>query len=216
MTSAALGGLILWLGWFGFNPGSTMAADPTAIAHIAMTTGMAAAAGTVVSCLYAWIRIGKPDLSMMINGCLAGLVAVTAPCDGVSVTGSVAIGLISGILVVEAVMAFDKLRIDDPVGALSVHLVNGVWGTLSYGLFATDGGLLYGGGAAKLMSQVIGVVAVAVFTCVISVILWALVKMTLGMRVSAQEEYEGLDTTEMGMEAYPEDALAAPAFAREG
>lgn len=216
MTSAALGGLILWLGWFGFNPGSTMAADPTAIAHVAITTAMAAAAGTVISCLYAWIRIGKPDLSMMINGCLAGLVAITAPCDGVSVTGSIVIGLISGVLVVEAVMAFDKLRIDDPVGALSVHLVNGVWGTLSYGLFATDGGLLYGGGAGQLITQVIGVVAVAVFTCVLSVILWAGVKATLGMRVSAQEEYEGLDTTEMGMEAYPEDALAAPAMARQG
>ncbi|HEO72376.1 MAG TPA: ammonium transporter, partial [Candidatus Hydrogenedentes bacterium] len=134
MALATLGGLVLWLGWFGFNPGSTMAADGMAIAHISVTTAMAAAAGVAAATTYAWVRIGTPDLSMIINGSLAGLVAITAPCDGVSVLGSVLIGLIAGVLVVEAVLTFDRLRIDDPVGALSVHLVNGIWGTLAVGL----------------------------------------------------------------------------------
>jgi len=211
MTSAALGGLILWLGWFGFNPGSTMAADPSAIAHIATTTAMAAAAGTCASCLYAWGRLGKPDLSMMINGCLAGLVAITAPCDAVSITGSVIIGLAAGVLVVEAVLFFDRIKIDDPVGAISVHLVNGVWGTLAVGLFNTELGLFYGGGPRQLGVQAIGVVAAGAFVIASSAVLWTIVKATLGMRVSSDEEYAGLDTTEMGMEAYPEDANS-PAY----
>lgn len=209
ISIATLGGLILWLGWFGFNPGSTMAADGVAIAHIAITTAMAASAASVAACFYAWGRLGTPDLSMIINGSLAGLVAITAPCNGVSVTGSVIIGLISGILVVEAVLTFDKLHIDDPVGATSVHLVNGVWGTLAVGLFNTEAGLFYGGGVNQLIVQLIGVGAVAAFTIVASVIFWSLVKATVGMRVSPEEEYIGLDKSEMGLEAYPEDATTA-------
>lgn len=211
MTSAALGGLILWLGWFGFNPGSTMAADAGAIAHIATTTAMAAAAGTVASCLYAWLRLGKPDLSMMINGCLAGLVAITAPCDGVSIMGSVIIGFVGGLLVVESVLFFDRIRVDDPVGALSVHLANGIWGTLAVGLFNTELGLFYGGGVKQLGIQMVGVVSVGAFVVCASVVLWGLTKAVLGVRVSPEEEYEGLDTTEMGMEAYPEDVVS-PAY----
>ena len=211
MTSAALGGLVLWLGWFGFNPGSTMEADAAAIAHISVTTAMAAAAGTVTSCLYAWARLGKPDLSMMINGCLAGLVAITAPCDGVSIAGSVGIGLVAGVLVVESVLCFDKVRIDDPVGALSVHLVNGIWGTLAAGLFNTECGLFYGGGSRQLGVQAIGVVCAGGFVVVCSIVLWAVTKAVVGLRVSPDEEYEGLDTTEMGMEAYPEDTQS-PAY----
>ncbi len=206
MALATLGGLILWLGWYGFNPGSTMAADGAAISHIAVTTTMAAATGVVAAMFYAWIRLGTPDLSMTINGCLAGLVAVTAGCNGVSITGSVIIGLIAGVLVVEAVLTFDKLRMDDPVGALSVHLVNGIWGTLAVGLFNTELGLFYGGGIQQLVVQGIGIVAVAAFTVTASFIFWNVTKAVLGLRVTAEEEYVGLDQSEMGLEAYPVDA----------
>lgn len=206
---ATLGGLILWLGWYGFNPGSTMAADGSAIAHIAVTTTMAAAAGVVAAMFYAWVRLGNPDLSMIINGCLAGLVAITAPCNAVSVTGSVIIGLIAGLLVVEAVITFDKLHIDDPVGALSVHLVNGIWGTLAVGLFNTELGLFYGGGTTQIIVQAIGVGAVAAFTLAASFIFWGITKAVLGLRVSAEEEYLGLDKSEMGLEAYPADVTTS-------
>ena len=209
MAMATLGGLILWLGWFGFNPGSTMAADPVAIAHIAVTTAMAAAAGLMAACLYAWLRVGAPDLSMMINGCLAGLVAITAPCDGVSVFGSVIIGLIAGVLVVEAVLCFDKLHSDDPGGALSVHLVNGIWGTLAVGLFNLETGLLYGGGITQLIVQGIGVAAVGAFTVLVSLAFWLLTKAVFGLRVSIEEESIGLDMSEMGIEAYPEDVTTS-------
>ncbi|HNR30879.1 MAG TPA: ammonium transporter [Candidatus Hydrogenedentes bacterium] len=209
ITSATLGGLILWLGWFGFNPGSTMAADGGAIAHIATTTAMAASAGAAAAAFYAWARLGTPDLSMIINGSLAGLVAITAPCDGVSIFGSLVIGLIAGVLVVESVLTFDKLHVDDPVGATSVHLVNGVWGTLAVGLFNTEVGLFYGGGATQLIVQAIGVAAVGAFTVIASVIFWGAVKASVGMRVTPEEEYMGLDQSEMGLEAYPEDATTS-------
>lgn len=202
---ATLGGLILWLGWFGFNPGSTMAANAGAIAHISVTTAMAAAAGVAAACAYAWLRLGTPDLSMIINGSLAGLVAITAPCDGISIFGSVIIGLIAGVLVVEAVIMFDKFHLDDPVGALSVHLVNGIWGTIAVGLFNTECGLLYGGGVTQLLVQIIGVVAVGGFAAAASLAFWGVTKAFLGLRVSPEEEYMGLDKSEMGLEAYPED-----------
>ncbi|NLV43159.1 MAG: ammonium transporter [Candidatus Hydrogenedentes bacterium] len=206
---ATLGGLILWLGWYGFNPGSTMAADGSAIAHVAVTTTMAAAAGVVAAMFYAWFRLGSPDLSMIINGCLAGLVAITAPCNAVSITGSVVIGLIAGFLVVEAVITFDKMHLDDPVGALSVHLVNGVWGTLAVGLFNTELGLFYGGGIKQLLVQGIGVAAVAAFTLCASFLFWGITKAVVGLRVTAEEEYLGLDKSEMGLEAYPADVTTS-------
>lgn len=206
MALATLGGLVLWLGWFGFNPGSTMGADGTAIAHIATTTAMAAAAGVAGATAFAWIRLGTPDLSMIVNGSLAGLVAITAPCDGVSILGSVIIGLAAGVLVVESVLMFDRLRIDDPVGALSVHLVNGIWGTVAVGLFNTEAGLLYGGGIGQLATQLVGIVAIGAFTFAVSLGLWFVTKAILGLRVSPEEEYLGLDKSEMGLEAYPEDA----------
>lgn len=202
---ATLGGLVLWLGWFGFNPGSTMAADGAAIAHISVTTAMAAAAGIAGATAYAWLRLGNPDLSMIINGCLAGLVAITAPCDGVSIEGSVIIGLIAGIIVVESVITFDKLHVDDPVGALSVHLVNGIWGTIAVGLFNTEKGVFYGGGWNQLAIQGIGIVAVGTFTLIASFILWGVTKALVGLRVTPEEEYLGLDKSEMGLEAYPAD-----------
>ena len=166
MTSATLGCLILWLGWFGFNPGSTMAVDPGAIALIALNTNMAAAAGCLSATLAAWMLLGKPDLSMIINGTLAGLVAITAGCSVFTVGNSVIIGLVAGVLVVYAVLFFDKVKLDDPVGALSVHLVNGVFGTLCVGLFANEGGLFMGGGFAKTLTQLTGIASVGAVTFV--------------------------------------------------
>jgi Amt family ammonium transporter len=203
MGMATLGTLILWLGWFGFNPGSTMAADPTAIALVAINTNMAAAAGCLAACAVAWIHLGKPDLSMILNGTLAGLVAITAPCAFVSVGSALLIGLVAGVVVVYSVLFFDKVKLDDPVGALSVHLVCGIWGTLALGLFATDGGMFYGGGSAQLIKQLTGVAAVGVVTFGLSLVVWYVLKLTIGVRVSAEEEMEGLDSGEHGMEAYP-------------
>jgi Amt family ammonium transporter len=202
MGFATLGTLILWLGWFGFNPGSTMAADPAAIALIALNTNMAAAAGCVAATITAWVMLGKPDLSMILNGTLAGLVAITAGCNAVTVNGSILIGLAAGVLVVYAVLFFDRVKLDDPVGALSVHLVNGVWGTLAVGLFATQGGLFYGGGIAKTLTQVTGIAAIGALVFTLSFALWALLKATVGIRVTKDEEIEGLDIGEHGIEAY--------------
>ena len=202
MGMATLGTLILWLGWFGFNPGSTMAADPAAIASIALNTNMAAAAGCLGATAVAWMALGKPDLSMILNGTLAGLVAITAPCAFVNVASSVLIGLIAGVLVVYAVLFFDRVKVDDPVGALSVHLVNGVFGTLAVGLFATDGGLFFGGGTSKLLVQLYGVAAIGAAVFALSGLAWFLLKVTVGVRVSAEEEIEGLDVGEHGIEAY--------------
>ena len=216
LSIATLGCLILWLGWFGFNPGSTMAADANAIAHIALTTNLAAAAGGVAACFVAWGYLGKPDLSMIINGVLAGLVGITAPCAWVNLPSAVLIGAIAGALVVFSVTFFDKIRIDDPVGAVSVHLVCGFWGTLAVGLFAvgpsenglyTEGGgpaagLLFGGGINQLFIQLAGALAVGGMTVLLSTIFWLALKATLGIRVTREEELEGLDIGEHGMEAY--------------
>jgi len=213
MSIATLGCLILWLGWFGFNPGSTMALDPNAIAHIAITTNTAGAFGGVAATITAWLYLGKPDLSMIINGILAGLVGITAGCAWINVPNSAIIGTIAGILVVFAVTFFDNLKIDDPVGATSVHLVCGIWGTLAVGLFAdgpttglyTTGpaaGLLVGGGFGQLWAQLVGIISVGGMTVLLSTIFWMALKALLGIRVSALEEAEGLDIGEHGMEAY--------------
>jgi Amt family ammonium transporter len=220
LSLATLGTFVLWFGWFGFNPGSTMTADPVAISHVAITTNTAAAAAIMSSTLISWLILGKPDLGMTLNGCLAGLVAITAPCAFVSVGSSIIIGLIAGILVVLAVIGFDKLKIDDPVGALSVHLVNGVFGSLSIGLFAQDkltgtatgNGLFFGGGLKLLNAQLIGVISVALFTFIVSLISWAILKATMGIRVTLPEEIEGLDIGEHGNAAYPEFLVRKPAY----
>lgn len=216
-----LGGLILWLGWFGFNPGSTMAADAAGIARIALTTNLAAAAGALVSTLYAWLRLGKPDFSFTVNGALAGLVAITASCAFVTPSSSVIIGIIAGVLVIEAVLFFDRIKIDDPVGATSVHLVNGVFGTLCVGLFGVKdlgglpkAGLFMGGGFEQLWIQAKGVIAVGAFTFAASYAVWYLIKLTMGVRVSMEQETTGLDISEIGMEAYPE-AREIEAMAKE-
>jgi len=217
MTSATMGVFVLWIGWFGFNPGSTMAADARAIAHICVTTNTAAAAASMSALFTATWLLGKPDLSMILNGCLAGLVAITAPCAFVSVESSLIIGLIAGALVVVAVLFFDRLQIDDPVGALSVHLVNGVWGTLSLGLFANSAiapvpgpsdGLLVGGGFGQLFAQLVGIAAAGVYTFSIGLVSWAVIRAAIGLRVSPEEEVEGLDIGEHGNEAYPDFQMA--------
>jgi Amt family ammonium transporter len=215
LSMATLGCLILWIGWFGFNPGSQLAADQ-ACAYIAVTTNLAGAAGGIMATFTSWFKDGKPDLSMVINGVLAGLVAVTAGCDGVSYWGAVIIGSIGGVLVVYAVGFFDSLKIDDPVGALSVHLVNGVWGTLAVGLFNMEKGLFYGGGFGQIVNQLIGIVSIGAFTVAFSVVLWLVLKQTLGIRVSKHEEQIGLDIGEHGMEAYSGFAKDVDSFMSTG
>jgi Amt family ammonium transporter len=212
MGLATIGAFVLWLGWFGFNPGSTMAADPTSISHILVTTNSAGIMAILTATATAWLVIGKPDLGMSINGLLAGLVAITPCCAYVSVPSSLIIGAISGIVVVLSVMFFDRRKLDDPVGALSVHLVHGVLGTLFVGLFAQDGiggvscanGLFFGGGFSLLGKQALGVVCVGGFVFVCSYLIWLAIKATLGLRVSVQEEIQGLDIGEHGQQGYPD------------
>ena len=214
LTSATIGVFVLWFGWFGFNPGSTMALDWGSIGHIAATTNIAAATASISAMMMMWFISGKPDLSMTLNGGLAGLVAITAPCAFVSMGSAFLIGVIAGILVVLAVFFFDKIKLDDPVGATSVHLANGVFGTLCVGLFGDPTvcpaasvvklGLLKGGGMAQLMPQIIGVVSVGAFVLVISTISWLVIKAVYGLRVTPAEETEGLDVGEHGNVAYPD------------
>ncbi len=210
MTSVFTGCFVLWLGWFGFNPGSTMAVgDGKDIAHIFLTTNMAAAAGTLTAMITAWLKLGKPDYTMIANGCLAGLVAITAPCIWVSLPAAALIGGVGGVLVVLAVLTFDSLKIDDPVGALSVHLVNGIWGTLCVGLFASadfsnGAALLENGRGALIIAQLTGIAAVGGFTFIVAAAIWLVLKATMGIRVTAEEEMEGLDVGEHGLSAYPD------------
>ena len=199
---AALGVFILWFGWFGFNPGSTTTGD-SSIGYIAVTTNLAAAAGAVTALITSWSVIKKPDISMTLNGALAGLVAITCPCDGVSPFGAIIIGGVGGILVVLSVLFIDYvLKIDDPVGAVSVHGVNGLWGTLSFGLFAMDGGLFYGGGIKLFAVQLLGAATAFVWAFGLGLILFFVLKSSVGLRVSSEEELKGLDIGEHGMEAY--------------
>ena len=224
LPMATIGTFVLWFGWFGFNPGSTMAAEPAAISHVILTTNTAAAAAILSSTLLSWVLLGKPDMGMTLNGCLAGLVAITAGCAFVSVESSLAIGLIAGILVVLAVIGFDRARIDDPVGALSVHLANGVFGTLAVGLFAQDritgvatgNGLFFGGGGKLLLNQLTGVLSVGLFVFLSASLLWAIVKAIMGIRVSLQEEVQGLDIGEHGNNAYPEFMVRKPSYSFSG
>jgi Amt family ammonium transporter len=219
LTAATIGCFVLWLGWFGFNPGSTMGVDVGAISDVCLTTNTAAAVATLTATATAWMLLGKPDLGMTLNGALAGLVAITAPCAVVTTTGAAIIGAIAGVLVVLAVLMFDRIKIDDPVGATSVHLVNGVFGTLAVGLFAHPDviakhaalckpGLFFGGGTEQLIAQLVGIGATAVYVVVAAGICWALLKFTMGIRVSREEEIEGLDLGEHGNEAYHGFAMA--------
>ncbi|MFH0753273.1 MAG: ammonium transporter [Candidatus Omnitrophota bacterium] len=205
---ATLGVFILWFGWFGFNPGSTTSGTNLSIAVIAVTTNLAAAAGAIAAMVTIWMQFGKPDTSMTLNGALAGLVAITAGCANVSPVSAIVIGGLAGVLVVLSVQFFDKvLRIDDPVGAISVHGVCGAFGTLAVGLFAQKAyggvdGLLFGGGTAALTTQFIGVISVFAWVFISALILFGVIKATMGLRVTAEEELKGLDVTEHGMESY--------------
>ncbi len=203
LTLGALGVFILWFGWYGFN--GAAATNGAQLASIFLTTTCAPAVATCVTMIFTWIKNGKPDVSMSLNGSLAGLVAVTAGCDVVDAAGSCAIGAVAGILVVLAVEFIDiKLKVDDPVGAVAVHCVNGIWGTLAVGLFATTSvpsndsfeGLFYGGGFSLLGKQALGVLTVAAWTIVTMTLVFFIIKKTNGLRVSREEEIKGLDATE--------------------
>jgi Amt family ammonium transporter len=219
----AVGGLILWFGWYGFNPGSTLSAlDVQGIARVSFNTTMAACSAGLAALFYAYARVGKWDLGITTNGFLAGLVAITCPCYWVSPTGAFFIGAVAGVVVIWAIDALEYLRIDDPIGAVPVHLVCGIWGTLSLGLFATGAygaptptgadtsaavlvkGLFYGGGMSQLIAQGIGSGAVVLATLAVAFVLMYAVNATGTLRVSRTGEIEGLDLHEHGMVAYPE------------
>ena len=221
MSLAVIGLFVLWLGWFGFNPGSTMSfQNPADVVSILMTTNTAAIAAVLTSTITSWIYLVKPDLGMTINGCLAGLVGITGSCAYVSVLSSLIIGAIAGVLVVFLVVFFDKIKIDDPVGATSVHLGCGTFGTLCVGLFAQEGvtslstrnGLFFGGGFGLLGTQIVGILAIGIFGFVTTALVWLALKKTIGIRVSTEEEIAGLDIGEHGNMAYPDFApiSAAP------
>lgn len=213
MSLAVIGLFVLWLGWFGFNPGSTMSfQNPSDVMHILMTTNTSAIMAVLTSTITSWIFIGKPDLGMTINGCLAGLVAITGGCAYISVVDSLIIGAVAGVLVVVLVLFFDRIHVDDPVGATSVHLGCGVFGTICVGLFAQEGvttlsaanGLFYGGGWGLLGIQLVGILSVGAFVFVSTYIFWWILKKTVGIRVSREEEIAGLDIGEHGNFAYPD------------
>lgn len=219
MSLAVIGLFVLWLGWFGFNPGSTMSfQNPSDVVHILVTTNTAAIAAVLTATAVSWIFIGKPDLGMTINGCLAGLVGITGSCAYVSVTSSLIIGAIAGVIVVFAVILFDRAKVDDPVGATSVHLVCGIFGTICVGLFAQEGvtslstvnGLFFGGGLRLLGIELLGIITVGAFVFASSALVWFLLKKTIGIRVSLKEEIQGLDIGEHGNAAYPDFAIVAP------
>ncbi|MGD8780640.1 MAG: ammonium transporter [Ignavibacteria bacterium] len=195
---AAIGVFLLWLGWFGFNGGSVLSAEPGAVSLVLVTTSLAAAAGAIGAMVTSWTVFKTPDITMVLNGILAGLVGITAGADQMGPMSSVVVGFIAGIIVVFSIAFFDKIKLDDPVGALSVHLVCGIWGTLAVGLF----GNLAGGG--QFLAQLTGVIAVGVFIVIFSGALWLFLKATIGIRVSVEEETNGLDIGEHSMEAYPE------------
>lgn len=201
----ALGVLILWFGWFGFNPGSTLDITSPVTIHAAITTLLSGAAATVSSLFFSEIKYGKPDAGLTLNGALAGLVGITAGANEISFFGAIIIGLISGVLMIFAVEFIDqKLKIDDPVGAISVHGVCGVFGTLMIGLFSTDNGLFYGGGIGQLVAQFIGVIVVGVVVTGLAFVTFTVIKKVMGLRVNEHMEINGLDTIEHGISAYME------------
>lgn len=200
---AVLGAFILWFGWFGFNAGSTTSVDGASFATIALNTNLAASAGVLAGIFVSWQWFGKPDPSFAINGALAGLVAITCPCDGVTAAGSIMIGAVAGVIVVFSAVFIETIGIDDPVGAVSVHGVCGAWGTFSFGLFAIDGGLFYGGGVSQLASQMLGITAAFVWCFPVSIVLFLFLKTNMRLRVTSKVEREGLDIHEHGLTGYP-------------
>ena len=193
MPLATIGAFLLWLGWFGFNGGSVLSADPGGVSYVLVTTCLAAAAGIMGAMFTSWTVQKKPDLSMVLNGSLAGLVGITAGADVVSVMAAIIIGLIAGIIVVFSVELIDKIHLDDPVGAISVHLVCGIWGTLAVGIFAEK---------FTFITQLTGIAAAGAFSFIVAYLIFSFIKSVMGVRVSLEEEIRGLDISEHGMEAY--------------
>ncbi len=202
MPLAAIGVFLLWLGWFGFNGGSALSADPKAVSYVFVTTSLAACAGAVASIFTSYIVLKKPDVSMALNGILAGLVGITAGADTVDEGASIVIGAIAGAVVVLSILAFDKIRIDDPVGAISVHGICGIWGTVAVGIFSFNP-------AHNVTTQLIGTLAIGAFAFAFAFVVFFALKMIFGVRVSLEEETVGLDISEHGMHAYPHDAVPA-------
>lgn len=214
MTLAALGVFLLWFGWYGFNPGSTLSGNSWNIALIAVTTTLAASAAVVSSMLTTWIKYKKPDVGLTLGGALGGLVAITAGAANMNSLSAVIVGAIGGILYVYSVELFDRIRVDDPVGAVSCHAINGVWGTLAVGLFAQKefggvNGLFFGGGFAQLITQITGVVAVFIFVFGSMIVFFKLVDFIIGLRVSREDELKGLDLSEHNAEAYADFPMSA-------
>ena len=201
---ASVGAFILWFGWFGFNPGSSLGAvgNWELIGAVVVNTFLASAAGGIATMFYTYFSYGKIDITMVINGILAGLVSITAGCNVVGPISAIFIGLIAGILVDLAVLFFDKIKVDDPVGAVAVHGVNGFFGTVAVGFFAAEGGLLFGGGVALLITQLIGVVTIGLFSFSITFILMKVLKSTIGIRISSEEEEAGIDSVSFGVKSY--------------
>ena len=217
MTMVALGVFILWLGWYGFNPGSTLVAAGGDFARVAVTTTLGAAAGAVAAMITAWVWFKKPDFGMSYSGVLAGLVAITAPCAVVTPQYAVLIGLVSGVILVFGVWLLDYFRVDDPVSAVPVHLMNGIWGTLAVGLFANPTYVEKAGiETPTVMGQLIGIGACALWVLPLSLLMFYTIKATVGLRVSEKEELEGLDFHEHGNEAYAKDVMSGSTVAAKG
>ena len=204
---ASIGAFILWFGWFGFNPGSTLGAigNWELIGSVILNTFLASAAGGISTMFYTYFSYGKIDITMVINGILAGLVSITAGCNVVGPFSAILIGLIAGVVVDLAVVLFDRLKVDDPVGAIAVHGINGLFGTIAVGLFANGDGLIFGGGTSLFLTQVIGVLSIAIFSFLFTFLLMKVLKSTIGIRVTENEENIGLDTVYFGINSYPSD-----------
>ena len=194
----------MWFGWFGFNPGSTLGAvgNWELIGSVVINTFLASAAGGMSTMIYTYFNYGKIDITMVINGILAGLVAITAGCNVVGPVSAIIIGLFAGVLVDVAVIFIDRLKIDDPVGAIAVHGINGLFGTIAVGLFASDGGLFFGGGSSQLITQIIGVLSIAVFSFIFTFIIMTILKKTVGIRITREEEIAGIDSVSFGISSY--------------
>ena len=201
---AAVGAFILWFGWFGFNPGSSLGAvgNWELIGAVAVNTFLASAAGGISTMVYTHFAYGKIDITMVINGVLAGLVSITAGCNVVSPVSAIIIGSVAGVLVDVAVLLIDKQRIDDPVGAVAVHGINGLFGTLAVGLFATEGGLFFGGGSSLFITQLIGVVVISLFSFTLTFVIMTILKKTIGIRIREEEEDAGIDLSTFGVRSY--------------
>jgi Amt family ammonium transporter len=204
---ASIGAFILWFGWFGFNPGSTLGAvgNWELIGSVILNTFLASAAGGISTMFYTYFSYGKIDITMVINGILAGLVSITAGCNVVGPFSAILIGLIAGVVVDLAVVLFDRLKVDDPVGAIAVHGINGLFGTIAVGVFANGDGLIFGGGTSLFLTQVIGIMSIAIFSFSFTFLLMKVLKLTIGIRVTENEENIGLDTVYFGINSYPSD-----------